>query len=245
MREQPKRRKRSQEELRLLREKRRRQIIRRRKRALALFLLLLAVAVGFGIAAFLGVFEKRSDVNLLSLKSDGTVVYEEVASLKDGKYDAKELKEYVTDQIDVYNNSHSDGDVKLNRYSVKKDQVYVRTTYKDIATYRDFTGYEIFDGTVAQAKKAGYDFSDTFKLKSRKLKLTKDSVVSADAKMFGGDKKPAAGMRVLIIKENTAVKVDGEIYAVSSTGTKLKDEETVEIASGDEDDTLLTYIFYN
>ena len=178
-------------------------------------------------------------------RRDGTVVYEENASLKDDRYNAKELKAYVSEQIEAYNNAHEDGDVKLNRYSVKKDKVYVRTTYKNVSVYSDFTGYEVFSGSVADAKKAGYDFSDTYRVMTKKNRLSGTSVVSGDAKIFGGKKAPAASARVLIIKENTAVKVDGSIYAVSATGSKLISEDTVEIASGDEDDTLLTYIFYN
>ncbi|MCR4733288.1 MAG: hypothetical protein K5819_08740 [Lachnospiraceae bacterium] len=245
MSEQPIRRKRSPEELRLLREKRHRQIIRRRKRMLFLVILLILIGIGFGIAALNGVFEKRSKIDLLTLKPDGTVVYEENASLKDGRYNAKELKAYVKDQIESYNASHEDGDVKLNRFAAGKDHVYLRTTYKSVAVYSDFTGYEMYSGKVADAKKAGYSFADTYRLQTGKHRLSGNSMVSGDAKILGDKKSPATDARVLIIKENTAVKVDGSIYAVSSTGTKLLDEDTVEIASGDEDDTLLTYIFYN
>ena len=77
--------------------------------------------------------------------------------------DAKGLKQFVKSQIMSYNNTNGAESVKLERYARDGDHYYVRTRYKDLSTYSDFTGYEAFDGTVSEAQKAGYDFNSGFK----------------------------------------------------------------------------------
>ena len=38
----------------------------------------------------------------------------------------------------------------------------MRTRYQSPEDYRQFTGYEMFQGTIAQAQGSGYTFADTF-----------------------------------------------------------------------------------
>ena len=73
------------EQLRLYR-RRKRMLQKRRRQRQRLLLFLAAIAivvVVIVIAVALGAFEKRSDVNLLTIKANGTVIYEENQELKD------------------------------------------------------------------------------------------------------------------------------------------------------------------
>lgn len=213
----------TEEELRLRRLKRRREQLSRKRRARTAFLAALAiivVAIIFLIAFLNGAFEKRAGENTLTVEKDGTIVYEEVQSSTD---DAKNIKDFAQKQIDAYNKKEGSEDVKLERFSTEDDHIYLRTSYKDAATYTDFTGYELYVGTVAGAKKAGYDTSDI-----AVTKVTKSSP-----------------KKILVIKEYTAVNVPGTITGYSGSGISITAPGTAEIKKSSTDaPASLVYLLY-
>lgn len=193
-----------------------------------------AVVVGCFAA---GVFEKRSDISLLAVSKDGTVISEEVETLGEEYYTKAELKSFVKEAIKEYNDKAGAKAVKMERLLVKGEQAYLRTVYKTAEDYQAFTGYGLFAGTVAQAKKAGYDFADAF------------IVVKDGAKGDGTDVETVTKdekANVVVLRQNTTVKVDGKILYVSGQDTEVKSGDTVTISQtdGNQDATDLTYIIY-
>lgn len=169
----------------------------------AIFVLLLVMSA-------LGVFGKKASTTTVTLKSDGTVVFEEVVEV-DSKTDKSEVKKYAKETIDEYNLSKGSNMVKLNKVSTSGNRIYLKTTYKDAECYSDFTSYEFFVGTIKEAEKAGYVFDGTFsKVKSGKKKGTIEvSKVTKDS-----------SDNVIILDQGISVVVPGKIKYVSETFTE-------------------------
>ena len=120
-----------------------------------------------------------------------------------------------------------------------RSKAYVETEYPDDETYQKFTGYQIFSGSIKEARKEGYTFSDA--LLNVKDGIAKDGDYADNASVQAED-----DLKVLILRENIRVKVDGEIVYVSSASTRLESENIVKIspADGNVDASELVYIIY-
>ena len=184
-----------------------------------------------------GVFEKRAEKSILTLEDDGTIVCEEVTEFEADYYDGSELQSYAREQVAVYNDANGADRVRLERVAVGDGDAYMRTRYQSPEDYRQFTGYEIFQGTIAQAQEAGYTFSDTFVGVENGAK---GDSVGSDQVLSDTEKK------VLILRENITVTVEGTVLYVSDESTTVESGDTVSIAQadGNEDATTLTYIIY-
>ncbi len=204
--------------------KRKKQLLKMRLAASAVVVLIALIIILF----LRGTFEKKADTSTMTI-SGTEVVYEEVAPI--GDTDFSELKDFVKSEI-----ADHEG-VKLLRISKKGDNAYVRTRYKDMTVYSEFTGYEGFMGTVAEAKRAGYAFDTAFSAVS-------DGAMGESVK--GKKVRENADSKVLIIRENGRFKVDGNILFVSTESMTVVDGSTVDIAQaqGEEDATILSYIVY-
>ena len=191
----------------------------------SLVVVIIAVII---VLALGGTFEKKAEVSTMTINGD-KVVFEEVAPI--GDLDFKELKSYVKEET-----SGAEG-VKLQRVSKRGDNAYVRTAYDDMTAYSAFTGYEGFAGTVAEAKRAGYDFDTVF------TQVT-DGSMGDTAKAKTVKKEDEA--KVLIIRENGRFVVDGDIIYVSTENMAVADPHTVDVSQpdGEEDSTVLSYIIY-
>ncbi|MGN0240276.1 MAG: hypothetical protein ACI4CS_01195 [Candidatus Weimeria sp.] len=224
------------EQLRLYR--RRKRMLQKRRRQRQRLLLVLAaiavVAVVIIVAVALGAFEKRSDVNLLTIKADGTVVYEENQELKD----SSGLKKFVKSEIRSYNDENGSDDVVLERFAKDGNHCYLRTRYKNLTVYSDFTGYEAYNGKLSDAKAAGYDTSGV-SFRELSGSASGDSLASADA---------FADQKVLVIKEwGIDVKVPGTVTAVSDASYIKKTDDSDRVTISKESDSAaapLTYIIY-
>lgn len=228
------------EQLRIYR--RRRKILQKRQRQRQRLLLIIAaiaiVLIVVVTAVFLGAFEKRSDTNLLTIKADGTVIYEENSKLNNGEG----LKKFIKSEILSYNNTHHAEDVILERYARDGNHYYLRTRYKSLKVYSDFTGYKAYNCSVSEAKAAGYDLEGvSFQLLSDSA--SGDSVVYKDASADA-----YKDQKILIIKEwGLSVKLPGKVTAVSLAsyvkGSKDSDTVTIEEKS-DSAAAPITYIIY-
>lgn len=227
------------EQIRLYR--RRRKILlqkRRRRRRLAILAAAIAIVLVIVLVALLsGAFRKRSSTDLLTIEKDGSAVFEENGDLSS----ASGLKAFVKEQIDSYNKTNGADAVKLEEYAKDGDHYYVRTNYKNLSTYSDFTGYRAFNGTVSDAKAAGYAFDSGFKTITYQKSTDTTTFNDASADAFKAQK-------VFIIKEwGISVKVPGTVTGTSLAGNVQYDpgESTVRIKKqSDSGAAPLTYIFY-
>lgn len=202
--------------------------IQRRRKYLTIGICVAVLAVIFFILSALGVFDKKASTTTLTLKEDGTVVFEEIVEV-DSKTSKGDVKDYAKQTIDEYNRTHGSGLVKLNKVSTKGKNIYLKTTYKDAKCYSDFTSYEFFVGTIQSAQDAGYVFDGTFSAvkKGKKKDTVEVSKVTKDA-----------SANVVIIDQGISVVVPDDIKYVSETFTETVGRK-VNI-SGD----VMTYIVY-
>lgn len=179
-----------------------------------------------------GVLDKKAKETTLTLMADGSIVFEEVENATDMTKD--ELETYVKETIDEYNKSHEKKLIKLKKIKTKKDTVYMKTTYKTPEDYKEFTGLDLFVGTVSEATAAGYDLSDLY-VKVTDGKKTKSADVA--------DVLKNTESKLLIIDQNINVVMPGTITYVTDTATTV-DGQTVTIKPTEEGQEVRTIILY-
>lgn len=212
-------------------------IIKRRIAILIALVALIVIALIVVICKKMGVFDNTPEESLITVAGDGTIVCEEVTDFSDSAYTKSGLKTYIKQEIKDYTDENGADSVKLNKLVVKKDTAYAKITYASADDYSHFTSMGLYTGTIKKALKQGFDFSDAFVSVTDGQKG--DSVDTLD---ITSQKK----LKVVVIKENINVTVDGTILYVSDACTTVVDESTVSIAQpdGNADATQLTYIIY-
>ncbi len=178
-----------------------------------------------------------ADTSTITFQKNGQVVFEEVIDFDSDIYSKSELKTYTNDLISSFNETYGEEAIKLNKLSVRGDEAYIKTTYKDADCYTAFTSYETFNASYEDAVSAGYDFGELFSTVADNV-VGEAQVVDTDS-LF-------AGMQVAIIKENVTVVVPGTITYISNANVDLVEADTVTIsqADGNEDASDLVYVIY-
>lgn len=219
--------------------------LKRRRRnfliAMAVAIILVICLIRFLVIQLL----PKSDVTTLTVKGNGQIVLEEVIDLSKSGGSESELKSYVKNLVKDFDKDNGRDAVKIRRFSHVKGKMYVETRYKNAKTYSKFTGYTLYTGTVKGAMKSGYDFNDAFikvesSGKGRALKYGKgDYIDSTKVTKEESDK-------VLIIRENIRVRIDGDLRYITDVATKVDCKDAVSIAQedGNRDASVLTYIVY-
>lgn len=218
---------------------------RRRKKQMKRRLVL--VGLWAGVAAIIAaivliivhiVGARFANTSTIMIDSDGAIEYDEVESFEESNYDKGELEDYTKDLVDKYNKDVGVGKVKFGKTKVSKDTAYMRMKYSDYNAYNNFTGNEIFVGTIAEAQNAGYDFQDSFEAVEKGEKSGSKTIeeVTADT-----DNK------VVIIRANVNVRTPEKILYVSGSSTNMvnKKEVAIKAPDGNEDATGITYIIYS
>ncbi len=177
---------------------------------------------------------------------DGTVKSANIEDFSKDYYDEKELKDYITQSVDDYIASNGDGSIKIDSFKVastddKGDTAQLYLSYMTFMDYALFNGIEFFAGTIPQAQDEGYDFEQGFQsVKEAELAGGADfEQISKDENSEDDNKK------VVIIGEETIVKVDGTIQFVSDGNVEPVSKDTARVHYDAEDpDAPLAYIIY-
>lgn len=107
-------------------------------------------------------FEPNVKANTIFVQKDKTILAASIETFDKNYYNQNDLKKYVEQQVESFKQSHTTGNVKLKKITVKKQQAKLYMEYSDYKTYAAFNEATFFIGTVATAKKAGYDFGLNF-----------------------------------------------------------------------------------
>lgn len=217
--------------------KKRKEIVRNRMILLGVLIVLAVALIVFAVCRLTGAFDGIPENSILSVDEKGEVVCEEVTDFNESFYSKGALKSYIKKEIGTYNDENGSGSVKLDKLKVKGKKAYAKMSYTSPKVYSAFTGYDLYQGTVKKALEAGYDFADAFV-------AVKDGEKKDSAKTLDIVSQPK--LKVIVIRENIEVQVDGKILYVSDSNTTMVDESTVAIAQidGNNDATQLTYIVY-
>ena len=189
--------------------KKSKKIIVGRSIALVLFLILVLTVVGYFIAKDLyQKWEARFDSNtsVVFLQEDGSVVSNDVIYFDTNIYNQTELGLFIEETISTYNKKHGEGAVVKNSLTIENNVASLILEYKDAATYTDFSGIELFMGSVSEAVSEGYEFDGKF------AKIVDGKAVECTKSDFVGNTE----LKVAIIKANTKVQIEGEILYISA-----------------------------
>lgn len=162
-----------------------------------------------------------TDMSTVFVEDDGKIVTVDVEAFDEGTYDKKELESYVQESINGYNAENAKS-IKKKKISVKDNIATLVLEFANQTAYQDFYGVEFFTGTVAEAKENGYPFDVVF----AKLSDGKAVVCETEEIVNSGE------LKVVIIKANTTVQVDGEILYVSAENISQFGTNSVSIQSG-------------
>lgn len=164
-----------------------------------------------------------SATSMVYVDKKGAVVSIDVEELDQTYYDETELKSYVNEAVEDYTKENGKNTVKADSITVEDKMAKLTMKYKTPEDYAAFNGIEMYQGKVVKALAAGYDFNMDF-------------VSVADGKVTGTasreDIYAADDYKVVIIKANTDVHVDGDICYVSSENVKLTGSNSVSIREG-------------
>ncbi len=216
----------------------RRKKIMRRKFLLLGIMLVALIAIILGIVGIVKLITGRfADETTMKITKDGVITMDEVSDFSGSNYDEDELIKATKELATEYNESGKGGKVSYEKAKVKDKIAYLRMEYSDYNAYKNFTGNELFVGTVGEAKAAGYNFEDTFSEVSDKKKG--DAISPED--MRSDDSK-----KVILVRGNWKVVAPGKITAVSDSCTTIEDKDAISIKQpdGNEDATVLTTIMY-
>ena len=182
---------------------------RRKKKALILFILIIVTVIGYCIVKDLyQKWEARFDSNtsVVFLLEDGGVVSNDVIYFDTSVYNQTELGLFVEESIRTYNNKHGEDAVVKESLTIENDVASLILAYKDAATYSDFSGIDLFMGSVAEAVAKGYEFDGKF------AKIVDGTAVECSVSEFSG----LSDLKVAIFKANTKIQIEGEIVYISA-----------------------------
>lgn len=182
----------------------------------------LCILIFAGLAAGCGT-SLQADVSTVYVDKKGNLTFLDVGALDQDYYDEAGLKEYVEERVDAYNQEHGKGSVKTEGLTVEGGKALLTMKYKTAEDFSGLHGIELFQGKVVKALAGGYTFDGEFA-------SVEDGVVTGYV-----DKQAIYGkedLKVVIIRANMDVKVEGEICYVSTQNVRLTGTDGVSIRKG-------------
>lgn len=182
--------------------------------------LVVVLIVLIGVIGLVSCGSKYADAttSTVYVLKDGSIVTTDVETFDETKYSEDELKSFVKDAITKFNDENGKDSVKQKALKVDDNIAKLVLQYTNPSVFRNFTGTEIFVGTIAEAIEAGYAFDGQFASVS-------NGIVECTSDSFLSDKE----LKVVIIRSNTTVNVDGEIMYLSAANISAYTENTVTI----------------
>lgn len=142
--------------------------------------------------------EFSADKDTVYVEKKGTVKGANVADFAKDYYDETELSDFITETVDTYVAKSGEGTVEIAEFAVEEGVAHVYLNYAGVEDYASFNGVDFFAGTVLEAKASGYDITCDF------------TAVTDDETAWD-----AEGNKIVIIGQQTEVRVDGTILFVS------------------------------
>ncbi len=170
----------------------------------ALLVLTVAVLTGCGK-------NFSADTDTVYVQKKGTVKGANVADFDKEYYDEAELESFINDTVDTYVAKAGEGTVAVTSFAVEDGTAHVYLDYAGAEDYAQFNGIDFYAGTVLDAQADGYDIP-----KEYNAATDKDTTWDAD------------GNKIVIIGQQTQVRVDGTILFVTPNVTVV-DKNTADV----------------
>lgn len=169
--------------------------------------LLLVLIILIGAIALVSCGSDYADAttNTIYVLDNGKIVATDIEEFDKNTYSENELENYIKDTIKAYNKENGSGSVKQKSLKVKEGVGTLVLQYANAKAYSDFTGTELFVGTIEEALEAGYSFEGQFaKVSDGIVECTSEDFLSNDE------------VKVVIFRANTTVSVEGDILYLSA-----------------------------
>lgn len=164
-----------------------------------------------------------SETSVVCVEENGSIISLDVEQFEQDYYDAEELKSYVNDAVSAYTKENGMGTVKVEELTVEGETARLQMKYKTALDYSAFNDIELYHGNVLDAIAAGYVFDGDF------AKVEAGAVVGTATKQEIYDEQE---LKVVIIRANMDVQVEGEICYVSCENVNLTGASSVSIREG-------------
>lgn len=147
--------------------------------------------------------DKQVKENTLYVKNNGKVVGALSEKFDKDYYKEDELSDWIKAEVDSYNKENGKKTLKLGECEIEDDQAKVSISYASIEDYANFNQVVAFEGTIAEAQKAGYTFAGEFKSTTDKPSITN--------KEIDGSKE----YKVLILEESQQLVMEKKILYIN------------------------------
>ena len=143
-----------------------------------------------------------ADKDTVYIQKKGTIKGANVADFDKEYYDETEISDFIKDTVDTSVEQAGEGTVEIQEFAVSDGVAHVYLNYAGAEDYAQFNGVKFYEGTVLDAKAEGYEIPDAF------TSVTDDETTW-----------DAEGNKIVIIGQQTQVKVDGTILFVSANAS--------------------------
>jgi hypothetical protein len=169
-----------------------------------------------------------ADQDTVYIQKKGAIKGANVADFDKDYYDETELSDFITETVDSYVAKAGQGTVEIQEFAVENQRAHVYLNYASAEDYADFNGVTFYAGTVLEAEAAAYEMPDDF-----------TAVTDKDTTW------DALGNKIVIIGQQTSVRVDGTILFVSGN-VEVSGKNTADVTYDALDDAAEpAYIIYN
>ncbi len=165
----------------------------------------------------------EADASLVYVDKKGAVTSVDVESLDVNTYDETEFEAFVDEAVEEYNAVNGKNSVKSEGITVEEGVAKLQMKYKTAEDYAAFNGIEFYAGTVVDSLAAGYTYDTDF------VKVEDGTATGTASKQ---EIYAEEGLKVVIIRANTNVQVEGKICYVSTENVRLAGPDSVSIRDG-------------
>ena len=181
--------------------------------------IIILLSVIFTLLLFTGCGYDADESTLYILKN-GKVVSTDIDTFDSSEYSEEELKAFVNEAVDAYNEEAGEKRVKVRKFKAEEGMVKLILGYESVEDYAAFNGFTAFCGTIEEAKAAGYTFASNFA-----------EVDGQTAELCGIDDFIDGNYNVLILDaDGFNVKLPGTISYASVENIGIIDKTNVKLS---------------
>ena len=197
------------------------------------------LAAGISLLGGCGMFEKETwkpqENAAISIDEDGRITEIIHEELDASYYDASELQNMLTSEVNDYNGKHGEDSVKVQKFEAENWAVDLEIQYAAAADYAEFNNVEFYYGSMIKAQLEGYLFDVSYK-------KVQNGVVKGSA-VSGSEVIKEMDEQVLIVRAPLEVHIPGDVIYISTnaevlasdvvnaTGQKEEEEEGLVLPS--------------
>ena len=162
------------------------------------------------------------DTTTVKFQKDGGVTQIIVEDFSQPYYNTEELERDITSKIAEYNNGvgTEDAIVLKDVELAENKMITVKMDFKSSADYKAFNEKELFCGTVADAYKAGYEFT------------TMRDAAQEGIVLSAADVLEKSDMNIVILEEAQQIIVPGKIRYISDGISMVEEKRAVNLNEG-------------